>query len=587
MVSKSSNLIELHVNTHSYTPPYEDMEEEEDEDDVAVADEIKEVKKKSLTLTNDNKSITTISTNFSRFESLASSVNNFSVKEYEEPKDIGKERRHQSRLARLEAMQRLRELHAEQLEEHKRRQQKRNLLRQRPPEPKKERKPKKSNKKKSQIKPSVYDLQVEPEPIDDKDKVIYKQQQLSRIKKYNYPAEHCHHIDLSFVRYFDLLTSLTFEFLGPYEQRKYLQRHLNFSYTDMTRLGKGLRTLSHLQIFRLRNSRMDSVKLIILCRALRDLDSLEVVDLGGNRLGDDSSIGLGILLKRRVMLRSLELENNELENFALEALGCALGRYKSVDSDSSLRYLGLNYNPVSDIGLETLFEEIIGTQHVQELSINGLHNVSGIKLVEQVSTLLRNHAPLRRLRMTANQVPDNVGKNLIRSLEQNHKVVEFDCRGCDLSEKEEYEAEVIVRRNEYQEKNTFIGDTTQTEESLLELLLSRRHPIRAKLEKERAKLDECLLYRLPEKSASVSTSKESLLKVGELLKEEEPPEDYDIWKSFGIGPAVVSQEVVVPHYNSTISTQTMFHYNPTNFTLDEVREHMHLMGRVNRHHHRF
>lgn len=587
MVSKSSNRIELNVNTLSYTPPYEEMGEEEEKDDsaVAVADELKKVNKKTLTIGYDNKSTTTISTNVSRFDSLVSSLNKGSVKEYEEPKDLGKERRQQSRLARLGAMQELRELHAEQLEEHKRRQQKRNLLRQRPPEPKKERKPKKRNEKKMPL--SVYDLQVEPEPIDDKDKVIYKQQQLSRIKKYNYPAEHCHHIDLSFVRYFDLLTSLTFEFLGPCEQRKYHQRHLNFSYTDMTRLGKGVRTLSHLQIFRLRNSRMDRIKLIILCRALRDLDSLEVVDLGGNRLGDDSSIGLGILLKRRVMLRSLELENNELKNFALETLGCALRRYKSVDSDSSLRYLGLNYNPVSNIGLGTLFEEIIGTQHVQELSINGLHKVGGVTFVEQVSTLLRNHAPLRRLRMAANPLPVHVSKNLLRSLEQNHKVVEFDCRGCDLKEQEEYEAEVIVRRNEYEEKNTFIGDTTQTEESLLELLLSRRHPIRAKLEKERAKLDECLLYRLPEKSSSVSTLKENLMKVGELLKEEEPPEDYDIWKSFGIGPTVVSQEVIVQHYNSTISTPTMFHYNPNNFTLDEIREHMHLMGRVNRHHQRF
>lgn len=554
--------------------------QEIDDADTAATGNFKEERKK-ISIAKDQ-STTTISKSF--HGSTFSDVNSVGVKDEAEHKDFRKERRHQVRLARREAMQRLRDLHAEQVEEHKRRQQKRNLLRQRPSEPKKKRKSRQTNKKKMPKIDGVYDLEVTPEPIDDKDKVIFKRHQLSRIKKYNYPAKDCHHIDLSFVRYFDLLTSLTLEFLGPHKMRNYHQRHLNFSYTDMTRLAKGLRTLRQLEVFRLRNSRMDSIKLIILCRVLRDLDSLQVVDLGGNRLGDDCNVGLGELLKRRVMLRSLELENNDLKEVTLETLGYTLRQHKLIDSDSSLRYLGLNYNPVSNIGLESLFDEIIGTEHVQELSINGLHNVLPDMLVAQVSTLLRNHAPLRRLQMAANQLDEKIGRNLLRSLEQNHKVVQFDCRACNLSEKEECEADIIVRRNEYRAKNPFIGDTTQTEESLLELLLSRRHPIRAKLKIERAKRAECLLYRLPEKPSSITTLKESLQE--DQLKEEEPPEDYDIWKSFGINN-VVSNEVFVKHYNSSISTRTSYHFNPNNFTLDEVRKHMHLMGRVNRHKQRF
>lgn len=553
-----------------------------DDADEAAINDFKGIRKK-LRIARDQ-SIITISK--SRHGSTLSNVNNVGVKDDAENKKYQEERRHKARLARREAMQRLRELHAEQLEEHKGRQQKRNLLRQRPSEPEKKRKSKQINKRKKID--GVYDLKVEPEPIDDKDKVIYKRHQLSRIKKYNYPAKDCHHIDLSFVRYFDQLTSLTLEFLGPYKMGNYHQRHLNFSYTDMTRLAKGLRTLRHLEIFRLRNSRMDSIKLIILCRVLRHLDSLEVVDLGGNCLGDDCNVGLGELLKRRVMLRSLELENNDLEYLTLETLGYTLSQHKVVDSDSSLRYLGLSYNPVSNIGLESLFGEIIGTQHVQELSINGLHNVAAGKFVEQVSTLLRTHAPLRRLQMAANKLDKKIGRDLLRSLEQNHKVVQFDCRACNLSEQQEYEADIIVRRNEYLEKNPFIGDTTQTEESLLELLLSRRHPIRAKLEKERAKRAECLLYRLPEQSSSITTLKEPLKE--EQLKEEqlneEPPEDYDIWQSFAI-KSVVSNEVSVKQHESCISTRISWHFNPNNFTLDEVREHMHLMGRVSRHNQRF
>lgn len=485
--------------------------------------------------------------------------------EYNKFLDLQSKRR-AARKARNEAMQSLRDLYDEQLAEHNERKVQRDLLRWRPVT-----KPQNKSNKKPAIK-GFYDIAVPPEPVDYKDYIVDNSKKVERFKRYKYPARHCHHIDLSFVRYFDLLTSLTFEFLGPRHNRQYHQRHLNFSYEDMSRLAKGLRTLNHLEIFRLRNSRMDAIKLIILSRVLKQLDSLQTVDFGGDELGDDCNIGLGILLDRRVMLKSLELEHNQLGRLALESVGNALRQQAALDDGDdgeTLRYLGLSHNPVGETGFQGLISDIIGTQHVQELNIIGLEQISPSVLVQQVCNLLRQHAPIRSIQMMGNGLNNIVGLNLLRALEQNHKIRQFDCRDCDLSFEQEFEIDVIMRRNEYEARNTFLGDTSHTEETLLALILGRSHPIMTRVREERAALDECRLNR----PAFKVTSEEEV--VQEEQPEEQPEVEFDIWKAFGIG-SKKSLEVAVETYSS--SSKSEFVYNSNAFTLDETREHMYTFG---------
>jgi len=104
-------------------------------------------------------------------------------------------------------------------EEHKRRRlEKLNALRN--PDPS----AKKKKKKKEPPMQDVFSINVPPEVPDDEDTKPdkrNKQLMLERIKRYDYPDVHCHHIDLGFVRLFQNMVSFTLEFLGPPEVKDY------------------------------------------------------------------------------------------------------------------------------------------------------------------------------------------------------------------------------------------------------------------------------------------------------------------------------------------------------------------------------
>lgn len=83
---------------------------------------------------------------------------------------------------------------------------------------------KKKKKKKEPPIRDVFSINVAPEEGDDEDTKPDKRNKqllLERIKRYDYPEDHCHHIDLGFVRYFENMMSLTLEFLGPPDVKDY------------------------------------------------------------------------------------------------------------------------------------------------------------------------------------------------------------------------------------------------------------------------------------------------------------------------------------------------------------------------------
>ncbi|XP_026848132.1 uncharacterized protein LOC113566494 isoform X1 [Drosophila persimilis] len=181
-----------------------------------------------------------------------------------------------ARGSRNAVRQQLRRLQAARKEAHEQRVHRRTVMRQRPAE-----QPEKKRRKSRKTVMGVFSMKVEPEPEDDEDKIVdsrNKEKVLERLRRYDFPSEHCHHIDLSFVRFFDNLVSFTLEFLGPHMGRDFHKRHLRFSTEDVVRLARGLQELDKLQIFRLRNSRMDHLKLHVLCRVLKNLKALEVID---------------------------------------------------------------------------------------------------------------------------------------------------------------------------------------------------------------------------------------------------------------------------------------------------------------------
>ncbi|XP_030387361.1 uncharacterized protein LOC115633980 [Scaptodrosophila lebanonensis] len=479
--------------------------------------------------------------------------------------------RRRARYARNEQRQLLRDLQLKKKEERELRRRRRSLLR-KPPVV--EEIFVKKRKLKKKIK-GVLDIEVEPEPDDGEDKIPDKRNKeklLQRIKRYNYPSEHCHHIDLSFVRWFDNLVSFTLEFLGPHMGLDYHNRHLNFSLDDIIRLSKGLRSLDKLKIFRLRNSRMDNMKLHILTRALKNLETIEVIDLGFDQLSDDCGTSLAALFENESSLKALELENNRLGINAMDSLGIALRFY----NHHSLEYLGLAHNPLGSEGLSAIFRHIMGTKHVQELNLSGI-NGDKIAVQRSVTTLLRNHEPLRRLHIAAIPFNPILGKGIIRALVSNHKVIHFDCRECEFESDEEFEADLIVRRNNFELDNTYLGDTTKTEEDIMDYINNMRHPILQRVHEHIMCRDECIKYR-PDKTPSEIS-----------VKEEEPvEEEYDIWAVLGIKTSLAppkpepEPEPEPPTVEESDLDFGPFVYDPNTFDIDQFREFVHNPGPENR-----
>ncbi|XP_043651185.1 uncharacterized protein LOC122618659 [Drosophila teissieri] len=478
-----------------------------------------------------------------------------------------RKRRHERNVAR----QRLRDLKAARDAEHEERRRRRSAMR-KPKEPE----PKKKKKRRQRIK-GVFDIRVEPEPDDGDDRVLdkrNKQRYLAHLQQVKYPEEDCTHIDLSFLRHFVNLVSLNLEFLGPALGRQYHERNVLFSVKDMVRLARGLVALQQLQIFRFRNSRLSNFKLYTVCRALRTLPLLEVVDFGYNQMTDDCGPELGTLVERLCMLKSLELEYNRLDTRAMSAIGEALQRTNL----SRLEYLGLAHNKLSGESLSILCNGIRDTEHVEELDVSGIEANPRI-VVDQLGYLLRHHEPLRRLKMVAIPLGSKLGIRLICALAVNKHVTHFDCRDCDLDEKEEFEANVAVRRNIYGE-NSFVTDTKRFPSiaDVLEFAKTLKHPMVQKVENDMAKKKECLPY-CPTPTPSVRS-----LRAQSLVAEES---EYDIWKVLGITKKVTKDDSPVEELVKKVSSVSVikepFVYTPNEFNMEEFRAHVLLPGPSNRH----
>ncbi|XP_062132179.1 uncharacterized protein LOC133842896 [Drosophila sulfurigaster albostrigata] len=496
--------------------------------------------------------------------------------------DVGDEKRRAARHARNAARQQLRDMNREKKEELERRHKKRSMLRAKPPP---EPKPKKKKKKATEVKKfitSAFDIEVEPEPDDGEDKIVDNRniaKVISRIKRYDYPSKHCHHIDLSFVRYFDQLNSLTIEFLGPQMERGYHKRHLNFSYRDIVHLAKGVRTLQQLKIFRLRNSRMDHMKLLIIAEALKKLDSLEIVDFGYDQLEDDCDVALEMLLDRKTMLKELELGYNKLEENALKAIGYALKCYTDNHGSDAppMEYLGLAHNPLGHSSIGPLVHDILGTDHVARLNINGIFT-DPFALAYNLNLLLRRHKPLLHLDMASIKLSSTQGKIILPALEFNRNILHFDCRGCDFSVDEEFEADVIVRRNNYIAKYPYLDDATDTQFDVRKYLGGLKHPIVAKIEQANARRAECIRNR-PQKS---TPSEQSI--VEEQLAEVQQEQELDIWQTFDMQQQEITKDFRTDNsLSSAGSSQSTFVYKPNSFNLDEFRAHLRMPGPGNRH----
>lgn len=90
-------------------------------------------------------------------------------------------------------------------------------------------------KKKQKIK-DFFDIIVSPEESEEDDKIIDTRNinlYLEHKLKFNYPPEHCHHLEMSFLQYFINLETFSIEFMPNWLGSNYHTRYFNFSYKDI------------------------------------------------------------------------------------------------------------------------------------------------------------------------------------------------------------------------------------------------------------------------------------------------------------------------------------------------------------------
>mgnify|MGYP004598543223 CR=1 FL=1 len=86
------------------------------------------------------------------------------------------------------------------------------------------------------------DIELSPDESEEEAKITDKRNIIEyyrKLKKYNYPANDCHHINLDFIGVFENLKSFHIEFAGEGAGTPYHPRHFNFSHDDIKHLASG------------------------------------------------------------------------------------------------------------------------------------------------------------------------------------------------------------------------------------------------------------------------------------------------------------------------------------------------------------
>lgn len=155
------------------------------------------------------------------------------------------------------------------------------------------------------------------------------------------------------------------------------------------------------------------------------------------------------------------------------------------------------------------------------------------------------------------------------------KILYADFRECELSFDQEFEVDMIVRRNNYIHENLHHG------ENLCKVVKERRHPIVQRIEEDFARRKGCTDVR-PKFSSS---SKESIPEV--VVEKKEVEEEGDIWAMLARWNQPTAPEVRESHtskdsHPSQNGKTEPFVFEPNKFDLDQFRKSVFLPGPGNR-----
>ncbi|KAL5278846.1 hypothetical protein ACFFRR_003464 [Megaselia abdita] len=266
----------------------------------------------------------------------------------------------------------------------------------------------------------------------------------------NYPPDICHHGNLKVLGELTNLVSLSLEF-SPHEmQTDFEPRFMEFSYNDAVNLSNGLRSLENLKILKLRNSRFDSKKFKVLAEGFFAL-ALEELEFYFCRLNDECSLTIFKILQCNKNLKKLTLAGNNFRIRVPKALAFGIQYF-----EGKLDYLDISRNPLKDEAITYLIRGVIGVEQINHLNVTGIGVTSeGAALI---SEFIKEHKYLQKVDMVAVPITEDGGDRLIKCLKDNVNVIHLDYRGCGLSINQEYQMEILLKRNRYILENPYLRE---------------------------------------------------------------------------------------------------------------------------------
>lgn len=190
--------------------------------------------------------------------------------------------------------------------------------------------------------------------------------------------------------------------------------------------------------------------------------NLSHFDFSNCSLTGDSAISLGFFIAKSGTLKHIELQGNLLD---VQGIRCiAYGLQKTASTDM---YLGLSRNPMGNDGITELGAGLCKGKNVSELNISGVDVQN--EGAYRVAHIVQLGSSLKKINISCIKFSENAGDALVAAMKDNRSILDLECRGCDLTEKQEFNLGLLVQRNQFYAKNPCMKKETFTKEDEREI----------------------------------------------------------------------------------------------------------------------
>jgi len=217
---------------------------------------------------------------------------------------------------------------------------------------------------------------------------------------------------------------------------------------DVQALSNELKRNSSLKAFRLSSHNLPAAA-TAMAEALKVNNTLKLLYLDGNRIGDDEIKSFANSMKLNSSLNTLNLRDNNVGIAGAKILA------ETLLMNTSLEYVDLSCNKIGDSGVKFLAKSLKKNDSIKnlQLSNNGIGTAGAVALADMLKVNMR----LNELNLSENQIGGAVTA-LCKALKQNNMLKTLKLENCGLSEKAKAKFEIFLTV-EFEEPQKGVGFT--------------------------------------------------------------------------------------------------------------------------------